>query len=162
MRHNIDYSFLDGSKRNIQYYGSGYMSSDSCESRGLKDMFFAPYESPHEFRYCVDSTLVGTMFLCLLISNPLMSMLLPATFLVGTALSLAIEKISEASGHTSVMHRANAVTTYWGQNLFNLAVSPASTLFFVTRSLSSLIHKLQDASEAGSEADMVNIRAISS
>jgi len=140
MKHEVSLSFLDGSKRIIK----NNFNSDLCvsrEPRNIKDVFFAPYESKQEFIYCAKHTLLPALLVSSWVLNPINFVIVPAALLTALATLFIIEKISESLGYTSLEASANYLANDFSQFIVDLLVLPASSLLFLTRSLSSILEK---------------------
>ena len=140
MKHEVSLSFLNGSRLMIQ---NGFNSEQflSREPRNIKGVFFAPYESKQEFIYCARHTLLPALIMSSWVLNPINFVIVPAVLLTSLVTLFIIEKISESLGATSFEADANYLVNDGSQFIVDLLVLPASSLLFLTRSLSSILEK---------------------
>jgi len=140
MKHEVSISFLDGSKRIIQNNFNSELFYRR-ESRNIKGVFFAPYESEEEFIYCARHTLLPALMVSSWVLNPINFVIVPAALLTALVTLFIIEKISESLGATSLEADANYLVNDFSQYIVDLLVLPVSSLLFLTRSLSSILEK---------------------
>ena len=140
MKHEVSVSLIDGSEQITHNYLDIDLSF-SREPRNIKGVFFAPYESKQEFIYCARHTLLPALIMSSWVLNPINFVIVPAVLLTSLVTLFIIEKISESLGATSFEAHANYLVNYFSQFIVDLLVLPASSLLFLTRSLSSILEK---------------------
>lgn len=140
MKHQISLSFLTGSKRITQNNFNNDFGFER-NPRNTKDMFFAPYESKQEFIHCARHTLLPALIVSSWVLNPINFVIVPAALLTALATLFIVEKISESLGAKSLESFANYLVKGFGQFTLDLLALPASSLLFLTRSLSSILDK---------------------
>lgn len=109
------------------------------ERRSVVDMFLAPYESSDEFFFCLQHTLIPTLCVAAMLLDPANFIFIPPVVLAAAAICLVVEKIAEYFELDGLAEVANFLRIDCSQSLVDILMLPASSLSFLTRSISSMV-----------------------
>jgi hypothetical protein len=113
--------------------------------RTVGEMFFKPYESSKEFKFCLRHTLYPLLILGLAVLDPIVIVATPAIFVAAatgcillSAMNTGMDNKESASWW---LNMANEIFSRLCQTIINLVVLPISAVALATRSISTVLQK---------------------